>query len=281
MPYEPLKCKNCEAALKYDAIMKLWFCDHCGYFSTKEIPINYYTTNISDLYLDGVHFDTEITVEMKMKLNAAEASITLGKFEDALNRFQTLADVIPHEYRVWWGQIRAKTQDLTAEIGNKDDINSLCSLYDAMMHFVPEPKRYEIEQKFLAYIQMQEERLDERFRQLQSKERTLREELDDVRADLMECRSAVYESSDQAIKIAEIVLAAALILGVLGKSIILFLAAIAGIGYYCLVFEPEMKQQKENWEYQKQKRMEELAHQGENIEQELKEISDALKELET
>ncbi len=281
MPFEGGVCDRCGALTKYDTKTRKYYCEHCGAVDYKKDTINHFTANINDLHLDGVHFDSEMTVEMKMKLKAAEASIILGKYEDALKRFQTLCDDIPHDYRVWWGQIRAKTQELNADVKNKVELNSLCGLYDSMMHFIPATYRDEVEQRFMSYIQFQDEKLEQRIRDLQMQKKALQEEYEDVQTELMEWQVATYESSEQSLEIAGGVFAAALVLGVFGRSLLLILAAVVGFGYYYLILEPSMKQKEADWMYEKQKCIEELTHRSQAIEQKLKEIDDKQQDLTT
>ena len=150
MPFVKAKCTECDAPLVVDPSLKRAKCDHCGTPYLMQDAINYY-----HYYISGWHgnddFDTsELTSEMKMELGAAEAVMKLQKYEDALNRFELLSNRIPQEYRVWWGQIRARTRELTAPIENKADILTLCGLYDSMMHFIPSQKCDEIKQQFMS-----------------------------------------------------------------------------------------------------------------------------------
>lgn len=281
MRFVPAVCENCDGALKYDSATKLWYCGHCGYISDKESPINYYTTNISDLHFDGIHFDMEMTVEMRMRLKAAEGSLTLGKYDDAFKRFLMLSDDIPHDYRVWWGQIRAKTRELTVDVESKAELNTLCGLYDSMMHFVPESNRDEIERRFMSYIQVQDERLDQRISALKLREDELHEEQEAVKKELKEWEQATYERGEQALKITEAVFAAALIFGIIGRSLPLFIAGLVSIGYYFLVLIPDTKRKEADWASEKRKCTDELIHRRRAIDQELKEIAAKQQKLTT
>lgn len=279
MPFVAAACENCGGPLRYDAVLKKWNCEHCGYINEKENPIQIVTASIDDFHLKGMQFDTPMTVEMKMKLNAAEAALTLGKYKDAEYRFRRLSDEIPQEYRVWWGQIRARTKELTAEVNHNRELDKLCALYDSMMHFVPTTERDELEQRFMAYIQLQEERLRQRIDALEQREKDLHRNYESVQEDLAMWRRASYDRSEQSFKIMGAILAAGLVLGVLGQSLLLILAAVGGIGYYYLVLEPNSKKNEAEWACEKQKQIQMLTRQSQSIEQELQTVAGKLRKL--
>lgn len=279
MRFYAAACENCGGKLRYDARIDKWHCEHCGYLNEKEIPINYYATTIKDLHLQGPGFDAELTVEMIMKLNAAEASLKLGKYGDALNRFRVLCDDIPQEYRAWWGQIRSLTREFTAEVGDRKEISDLCELYDAMMHFVPAENRDEVEKQFMDYVQCQEQRLDQLIQELQVRRNNLEEERSDLHDHIREWEQAEYESSEQALMVLRITLLGALVVGLLSLSLLILGAAVIGIGYYFLVLEPALKQQAEEWENEKRMNIAKASRRLQEITVELEQIEDHLSRL--
>ena len=279
MPFVKAKCTECDAPLVVDPSLKRAKCDHCGTPYLIQDAINYY-----HYYISGWHgtadFDTsELTSEMKMELGAAEAVMKMQRYEDALNRFELLSNRIPQEYRVWWGQIRALTRELTAPIENKADILTLCGLYDSMMHFIPSQKCDEIKQQFMSYIQTQDQMLEKRIRDMRQRKNDLETENAEIRRKLEVWKYSKYQTSEQSAKILEVVILVGLALGVFGKSLVLLGTAGIGCLLYYTVLIPKLENDKAEWERGKAATIQELSERCRDNEQELSQIEETLSKL--
>ena len=279
MPLVKARCENCGAALEVDSSKKRAICHHCDTPYLVEDAINYFNFNFSGVHSNGDHHFPKITLEMSMRLEAAEASLKLGKYDDALNRFRELSDHIPQDFRVWWGQIRAISKNLTAAIENRAGLEELCRLYDAMMHFVPEHKRGDLERRFMDYCTKQEEILEQRIEALTAKKLQLEEEHAGLQQSIEECRQVTNQFGDQIGTILGIGLVVLVILGSAGIEPVLTGVLVIGIIAFILVSKPIFEEQTRKWEEEKEQAIAELTQRSQNVEQQLTEVNDQLSKM--
>ena len=184
----PARCEACDAFLEVDKSLKYARCNYCGAQYLVEDAIQYYNITILGNDRPGLSPSAELTVEMIMKLNSAEATLDIGKFDEAVRKFRELSEEIPQDYRVWWGLIRSLSRKLWAEVSGRAELEELYGLYDAMMHFAPASKRDELDRSFMSYAEAQEKLLEQRCRELRSQKERLEEEDADLLAQIEECR---------------------------------------------------------------------------------------------
>ena len=268
-------CKSCGGVLNLDMKQKSAFCPFCGKQILISDVIKNYHVNIAGFHID----DSEFPLEIKTDLDAAEAMMKIPKYENALERFEMLSNRIPQEYRVWWGQIRAITREFTAPIENKAEILTLCGLYDSMMHFVPSQKRDEIQQQFMSYIQTQDQMLEKRIRDMQQRKNDLETENAEVRRKLKVWKASKYQTSEQSVKILEVVILVGLALGVFGRSLVLLGTAGIGCLLYYTVLIPKLEVDKTDWERRRVTAIEEISQRSQDIAQELTQIQETLSKL--
>lgn len=280
MPLKEARCKNCNAPLVLNTSIKQANCLHCGTPYFMEDIINNIYLNISQQYRGGGDPSAELTVEMRMKLNAAKASLKLGKYEDALIRFRTLSEEIPQDYRVWWGQIRAITEEFTRELDNRAVLKELDSLFDSMMIFIPQNNRGENERIYQDYCQQQARKLSRRREELISRAERLQEEHDELQEQMRECQQAVYWSADQIRQAREIVMGIILLVGFISFSVPLFAMAAIGCVLYLGVVEPLLIQWAEEQESTVETAIAEFSARSRSIEQELHQIETQIAQME-
>ena len=268
-------CKSCGGVLNLDMKQKSAFCPFCGKQILISDVIKNYHVNIAGFHID----DSEFPLQIKTDLDAAEAMMKLPKYENALELFEMLSNRIPQEYRVWWGQIRAITREFTAPIENKAEILKLCGLYESMMHFVPSQKRDEIQQQFMSYIQTQDQMLEQRIRDMQQRKNDLETENAEVRRKLKVWKASKYQTSEQSVKILEVVILVGLALGVFGKSFVLLGTAGIGCLLYYTVLIPKLEGDKADWERRKVTTIQELTQRSQDIAQELAQLQETLSKL--
>lgn len=279
MPLIELKCPSCGGELDIGTTGKDWKCSYCGNsYNWKDIINNYYV-NVTNQYIDGTGSSGALTSEMRMRLNAAEATLKLGKYEDALIRFRDLCDEIPQDYRVWWGQIRAMTEDFTIPVENQEDLINLHDLYNAMVLFLPEQKRSPIENRFTDYVRLQQQNMDLRRAELISRSECLREESDELLEAMEQARQSITFRAAEIRAFREWLLGIILIVALLAGSVLLFLLALLGCILYLGVIEPELMQMAGEKEKQAKKDIGRYSERLHNIEQELRRIEEQLSEL--
>lgn len=231
--------------------------------------------NYNYYYKMGTEDSTELTLEMRMKLKAAEACLELREFAQAQKKFERLSKQIPQDYRVWWGQIRALTKEFSSTVGNKAEILRLCGLYDSMMHFVPAQRCDEIRQQFLSYIQSQDQRLERHILDLHARQEELEKEYSELQSSIRECQEKTYPNSEEQLQVLQVILVAALVFGIFGNAVIL-LFALAGIGLFYMVLIPWMKRHADQWEQERQQLIADSSQRSLQVKQELKQIEEEL-----
>ena len=149
MPLVQAKCENCNGVLKVDSSKRAAICPYCGTPYVVEDAINYYTTH-NHIHADIVNVRDDRT--SSARLEAAEAFMTLNKYSDALSAYKEVSQLVPQDYRGWWGQIRAITKDFSFYHNTANVINEIKSLYNNTLTFVTVEKEADIRRTFTSYI---------------------------------------------------------------------------------------------------------------------------------
>lgn len=190
MPLVQAKCENCDGILQVDSSKKAAICPYCGTPYVVQDAINNYTTHIEHLHADVVNVNSDTSA--KARLDAAEAFMKLHKYREAWKAFEDVCSLTPQDYRGWWGKIRVYTEDFTLQIENKSTLDEVSKLYQAVLVFVPELKKGEIEQQFQNYYQPLEERYSQKSENLKKRIRLLQSEHTKLQAAINELEKLNY-----------------------------------------------------------------------------------------
>ncbi len=113
MPLVPAKCTQCGASLTVDPSKEAAICPYCNQAYIVEKAINYYnTTNVTNI--DTLHADkviVESSDSAENLLRAGETHIRLKNYIEAVLKFEEMCNKFPHNFRAWYGRLRALTND--------------------------------------------------------------------------------------------------------------------------------------------------------------------------
>ena len=109
----PAKCTQCGGNLLLDPSKEFWYCGHCGSHVIVKEAINYYNTyitnNIGTLNAENVVVESSDSAENLFK--AGETHIRLKNYTEAVLKFEEMCNKFPHNFRAWYGRLRALTND--------------------------------------------------------------------------------------------------------------------------------------------------------------------------
>ena len=149
MPIVQAKCTNCGGSLQVDNAQKAAICPYCNQAYVVEDAINNFVTNIDNLHVENLHVMDDRTAQARME--AGEAFLKIHHFKEAQDAFAEVCKLTPQDYRGWWGCIRARTRELTADLFTERDLQELEELHRSMQVFLPDEERDRIEQQYAAY----------------------------------------------------------------------------------------------------------------------------------
>lgn len=113
MPLVPAKCTQCGASLTVDPSKEAAVCPYCSQAYIVEKAINFYNTtnvtNIDTLNADKVIIESSDSAASLLK--AGETHIRLKNYTEAVLKFEEMCNKFPHNFRAWYGRLRALTND--------------------------------------------------------------------------------------------------------------------------------------------------------------------------
>lgn len=273
----PARCESCDAFLEVDKSLKYASCNHCGARYLVEDAIQYYNITIYGNGRPGSQASTELTTEMIMKLNSAEATLTIGKYDEAVRKFRELSEEIPQEYRVWWGLIRSLSRMLRAEVSGRAELEELYGLYDAMMHFTPASKRDALDRSFMGYAEAQEKLLEQHCQELCSQKKRLEEEDSDLLVRLEECRQESNPLEEQKKQFLILCLGLIIMVGLLsGQPGLIFLFLLLFVLVVDLL-TPSYNERVEKWELEKAETIAELSSRRTELQTQMDDIDEQIR----
>lgn len=279
MAFVQAKCENCGGFLKVDDRKRAANCPYCGAAYVVQDAINYYhnVINTNDLHISLPNM--EYLPPWKTKLDAAEGFLRLKEYDKALSIYVDLKEVIPQEYRVWWGQVRSITKDFTEIILDWDQLNTLYLLFRNATLFVSQKDSGYINQQFFSYYSTQEQHIREKISELELQREQLSEEKHQLKMCMKECKAKKSPNLDQISGCADIAIAVLMIVGILSMSFSLIILDLIGIGIYASLVYPELKKNIKDEEAKKKKAIREFSERQKEIENELSQIESQLEHL--
>ncbi len=180
MAFVQAKCENCGAILTVDSNLKAAICDHCGTPYVVQDSINYYNsvTQVEHLHADIVNISDEKSA--KGRLNAAEAFMKLGKYEEAEKEYKTVTSLTPQEYVGWLGLIEAGTNRYTKRIKLKSEFKTFEDCAHSVEVFAPVGTSEQLLQPLREYLESEKEKNLEIKQEMQSQIQTLKRKLDPI-----------------------------------------------------------------------------------------------------
>ena len=141
MPLVQARCTSCGGTLQVDDAKVSAICPYCGTSYIVQEAINnyvtYQTTNIA--HADVVHVQDDHSAQARLK--AGDTLLRLEQYEKARTAYEEASLLAPHDYRSWWGQVKA---DLMAgKLVSKYD-----KRYQSAVATAPAALVYQLEDEF-------------------------------------------------------------------------------------------------------------------------------------
>ena len=149
MPIVQAKCTNCGGTLQVDNTQRAAICPYCNQAYVVEDAINSFVTNIDNLHVENLHVMDDRTARARME--AGEAFLKIHHYKEAQEAFSEVCRLTPQNYQGWWGRIRARTREFTADLITDPELRELDELHRSMQEFLPEEERDGIEQQYTGY----------------------------------------------------------------------------------------------------------------------------------
>lgn len=147
MPIVQAKCTCCGGALQVDNTQKAAICPYCNQAYVVEDAINNFV--IDNFHVDNLHIMDDHNAKARME--AGEAFLKIHHFKEAQEAFSEVCRLTPQNYQGWWGRIRARTREFTADLITDPELRELDELHRSMQEFLPEEERDGIEQQYTGY----------------------------------------------------------------------------------------------------------------------------------
>ena len=151
MPLVQAKCENCGGNLSVDSGLKAANCPHCGAAYVVQDAINNFNTFNK---IDKLHAEVLNVVDDssgKARLEAAEAYLKLEKYKSAYNEYCYVVDVMPQEYRGWWGLVESGTHKFTRRIKSDKKLTLYADFVDSVRKLTTQEESAELIKKWTDY----------------------------------------------------------------------------------------------------------------------------------
>ena len=125
MPFVKAMCTNCGGILQVDKSKDAAVCPYCStpYIVEKAIN-NYQINNQYNIENSNVYINNGISAEKK--LENAEAILSVHHdCEKAERLFKEVAELLPMDYRAWWGIVRAQTGEFAYFGFDNDELDEV------------------------------------------------------------------------------------------------------------------------------------------------------------
>ena len=136
-----IQCKNCGGVLRVDPAAANYVCPHCHTAYAMEQTINqtFQTTNIANATIidDGSGVANQ-------EIKSAEACLSFRDYWFARRKFEDMSERYAHMYQVWWGLARAITEDFTADLTGKSELDRMTEALDHALALAPADEKEKI-----------------------------------------------------------------------------------------------------------------------------------------
>lgn len=279
MAFVPAKCVNCGGNLSVDDRRRAANCPYCNTPYVVEDAINYYhnVLQANDLHISLPNM--EYIPPWKTRLDAAEAFLKLGEYDKALSIYVDLKEEVPQEYRVWWGQVRSITRDLTETIPDWDQLNVLYRLFYNATLFAPDKDMPLMKRQFMEYYSVQEQHIQKRFAERKLQQEQLLEEKLQLKMCLREWKQEKSLDVEQISCMVCLPLVLLLIAAFATLSEAALILAVMGFGIYGAAVFPALQKYINEQERKKEAAISEISERQKEIENELSQIESQLEHL--
>lgn len=168
MPLVQAKCTQCGASLKVNNEASTALCPFCKMEYVVQDAINNYVTNnythIDTLNAEHVTVNDDRSAEQRLR--AAEQNMQFKEYDKALSIFREVTEIAPHDYRSWWGCVRAETRGFAPPRGSVSDLQRFLAQVstDATRAITTAPldKQSELKQSYNHYCGILNKDLEDR-----------------------------------------------------------------------------------------------------------------------
>ena len=168
MAIKAAKCPSCGANLNVDEGRKKAFCEYCGSPFIVEDAINNFignnTVNVGSVGTLNVNSDQTADA----RIEAGRAYLKMEKFLEAFDAFDEACKLKPHDFRGYWGKLKAITYNYASETAGKivlSNIDEICSDCRGLVVFMPKDKQQIWFPKIRTYLLEAKENISSRLKQ--------------------------------------------------------------------------------------------------------------------